>query len=202
MPVQGELPFGAYHHHADRYQARLQVVKLYYQGWTKSSISHFMKVSRPTVDMWIRRFETEHFAGLEDKSRAPKTPPRKVWLPLMLEIYHLQKRHPDAGECRIWSLLANDGISVRTVGRVMALNKQVYDEIPHVLGKSVNKPPGPHPYKATSAHEYWFIDGRMMDVALDGVKWWSLIILDGYSRTILAGAMAPTEASWAALMVL
>jgi len=42
----------------------------------------------------------------------------------------------------------------------------------------------------------------MMDVALDGVKWWSLIILDGYSRTILAGAIAPTEASWAALMVL
>jgi hypothetical protein len=57
-------------------------------------------------------------------------------------------------------------------------------------------------YKATYAHEYWFIDGRMMDFALDGVKWWSLIILDGYSRTILAGAIAPTEASWAALMVL
>jgi hypothetical protein len=93
-----------------------------------------MKVSRPTVDMWIRRFEVEHFAGLEDKSRAPKTTPRKVWLPLMIEIYHLQKRHPDAGEFRIWSLLANDDISVRTVGRVMALNKQVYDDIPHVLG--------------------------------------------------------------------
>ena len=42
----------------------------------------------------------------------------------------------------------------------------------------------------------------MMDFALDGVKWWSLILLDGYSRTILAGAIAPSEASWAALMVL
>jgi transposase InsO family protein len=41
-----------------------------------------------------------------------------------------------------------------------------------------------------------------MDFALDGVKWWSLIMLEGYSRTILAGAMAPTEATWAALMVL
>src|SRR6266576_6821577 len=30
-PVQGELPFGGYHRHADRYQARLQVIKLYYQ---------------------------------------------------------------------------------------------------------------------------------------------------------------------------
>jgi hypothetical protein len=35
-----------------------------------------------------------------------------------------------------------------------------------------------------------------------GVKGWSILILEGYSRTILAGAMAPTEATWAALMVL
>jgi transposase InsO family protein len=201
-PVQGELPFGAYHRHADRYQARLQVVKLYYQGWSKRSISHFMQVSRPTVDRWIQRFEAEHFAGLEDKSRVPHTTPRKVWLPLMIEIYHLQKRHPDAGEFRLWSLLANDTISVRTVGRVMALNKQVYDDIPHVPEKQAKKPPGPHPYKATAAHQYWFIDGRMMDFALDGVKWWSILVLEGYSRTILAGAMAPSEASWAALLVL
>jgi hypothetical protein len=120
----------------------------------------------------------------------------------MIEIYHLQKRHPDAEEFRIWSLLANDTIAVRTVGRVMALNKQVYDDIPHVSAKQAKQPPGPHPYKATSAHQYWFIDGRMMDFALDGVKWWSILILDGYSRTLLAGAMAPSEASWAALTVL
>ena len=34
------------------------------------------------------------------------------------------------------------------------------------------------------------------------MKWWSVLILEGYSRTILAGALAPTEATWAALMVL
>jgi len=202
QPVQGELPFGGYHHQTTRSQARLQVVKLYYQGWNKTSLSSFMKVSRPTIDLWIRRFEAEHFAGLEDRSRAPHTTPRKVWLPLMIEIYHLQKRHPDAGEFRIWSLLARPDISERTVGRVMALNRQVYDDIPHVPVQTEKKPPAPHPYKATRAHQFWFIDGRMMDFALNGVKWWSILILDGYSRTLLAGAMAPTEASWAALTVL
>jgi hypothetical protein len=34
------------------------------------------------------------------------------------------------------------------------------------------------------------------------VRWWSLIILEGYSRTMLAGMIAPTEATWVALMVL
>ena len=200
--AQEALPLGNYHTQPDRYQARLQVIKLYAQGWEKISISRFLHVSRPTVDAWIKRFATEHFAGLLDKSRAPKAPARKVWLPLMIEVYHLQKRHPDAGKFRIWSLLAHPEISVRTVARIMALNKEVYDAIPHVRRKSPKRPPQPHPYKASRPHQYWFIDGRMMDFALEGVKWWSLVMLDGYSRTILAGAIAPSEASWVALMVL
>ena len=199
---QGELPFGDYHSHPDRYQVRVQAVRLYAQGWRKVSISRFLHVSRPTVQAWIRRFEAEHFAGLQDKSRAPKAPARKVWLPLMVEVYHLQKRHPDAGKFRIWSLLAHPEISVRTVARIMALNKEVYDDIPHVRKRGPKLPPQPHPYKASRPHQYWFIDGRLMEFALDGVRWWSLVMLDGYSRTILAGAMAPSEATWAALLVL
>jgi transposase InsO family protein len=170
--------------------------------YEKRSISRFLKVSRPTVNAWIARFETEHFAGLMDKQRGPKEPPRKVWLPRMVQVYHLQKAHPDAGEFRIWSLLAQPDISVRTVGRIMALNKLVYEDIPHVPKQGVKKPPGPHPYKASRHHQYWFIDGRQLDVRVDGVKWWSLVVLEGYSRTILAGAIAPREATWVALMVL
>ena len=199
---QETLPLGDDHTQPDRYQARLQVIKLYAQGWEKISISRFLHVSRPTVDAWIKRFATEHYAGLLAKSSAPKAPARKVWLPLMIEVYHLQKRHPDAGKFRIWSLLAHPDISVRTVARIMALNKQVYDDIPHVHKKGPKLPPQPHPYKARHPHEYWCIDGRQMDFALDGVKWWSILVLAGYSRTMLAGAMAPTEATGAALMVL
>jgi transposase InsO family protein len=202
VPLQPQLELWDYHTHPDRYQARLSVVKLYYQGWEKRSISRFLKVSRPTVNAWIERFEAEHFAGLMDKKRGPKEPPRKVWFPRMVQVYHLQKAHPDAGEFRIWSLLAQPDISVRTVGRIMALNRLVYDDIPHVPKKGVKKAPGPHPYKASRHHQYWFIDGRQLDVRVDGVKWWSLVVLEGYSRTILAGAIAPTEATWAALMVL
>ena len=121
----------------------------------------------------------------------------------MVEIYHLQKRHPDAGGFRIWSLRGNNDLSVRTVERIMALNRRVYTDIPGT--EALHAPPAvpqPHPFKATVAHEYWFIDGRMMDFAIEGHRWWSLIILDGYSRTMLAGAVAPTEASWVALTVL
>jgi transposase len=193
--VPEELTLGDYHAQQDRYQARVQVMKLYYQGWNKLSISRVLHVSRPTVDRWIARFEAEHFAGLVDQSSAPKSPARKIWLPLMMQVYHLQKRHPDAGGFRIWSLLARTEVSVRTVERIMALNRQLYDDIPHGRRRAPKKDPTPHPYKATAPHAFWFIDGRKMDFALDGVKWWSLIVLDGYSRAMLAGAVAPAEAS-------
>ena len=200
--IQEAWALGDYHSQGDRYQARVQVIKLSYQGWTQRSIRRIFHVSRPTIARWMHRFEAEHCAGLVDKSFAPKAPARKVWLPLMLEVYHLQKRHPDAGEFRIWSLLGNTEIAVRTVGRIMALNRQVYDDIPHRPTQDAPGDPRPHPYRATAPHAFWFIDGRNMDLAIEGVKWWSRIMLDGYSRTRLAGAVAPTEASWVALMVL
>ncbi len=204
LPVTApqQLPLLDYHSYPERVQARFEVIQLYFQGWSKTSISRFLHVSRPTINTWIARFERDNLASLEDKSSAPKTPARKAWLPVMLEIYHLQKRHPDAGGFRIWSLRGKTDLSVRTVERIMALNRQVYTDIPHVGRKRTQTEPQSHPFKASVAHEYWFIDGRMMDFAIDGVKWWSLIVLDGYSRTMLAGAVAPTEASWVALTVL
>jgi hypothetical protein len=125
IACQEHLELWDYHAQPDRYHARMQVITLYYQGWEKISIHRFLRVSRPTIDAWIRRFEAEHFAGLVDKSSAPYAPARKVWLPLMVQVYHLQKAQPDAGRFRIWSLLAQSDISERTVGRIMALNKLV-----------------------------------------------------------------------------
>lgn len=217
-PPPAQLPLLDYHSYPERPQARLEVVQLYFHGWGKTSISRFLHVSRPTINEWIRRFEAEDLTSLDvadlanldandlkslaDGSHAPKSPQRKVWLPLMQEVYHLQKRHPDAGRFRIWSLLGMPEIHESTVGRVMALNKRIYPDIPHVSQKRRKKEAQPHPFKASVAHEYWFIDGRMMDFEIDGVRWWSIIVLDGYSRTMLAGAVSASEASWIALTVL
>ena len=196
-------PLLDYHSHPERAPARLEVITLYAQGWSKRSISQFLQVSRPTINTVACALRARQCGQLGGPEPAPKTPARKAWLPVMLEIYHLQKRHPDAGGFRIWSLRGKTDLSVRTVERIMALNRQVYPDIPGTARAPRPKAaPQPHPFKARAAHEYWFIDGRMMDFALEGHRWWSLIILDGYSRTMLAGAVAPSEASWVALTVL
>ena len=170
VPLQAARPLPTYQSQPQRYQSRLEVIQLSYQGWTKRSICGFLQGSRPTVDRWISRFAAEHFAGLVGHKPGPQSP-RKVGFPLMVEGYHLQQAHPDAGECRIWRLLAREAISVRTIGRVMALKRQGYDDIPPQRKPEAQTPPQPPPYKATRPHPYWFIDGRQMDCAIDGVTW-------------------------------
>jgi len=43
-------------------------------------------------------------------------------------------------------VLGKPEISERTVGRVMALNKRIYPDIPHVGKKRQKKDPQPHPF--------------------------------------------------------
>ena len=42
VPTQGQLALMDYHAQPDRYHARLQVIRLYYQGWAKVSIRHVL----------------------------------------------------------------------------------------------------------------------------------------------------------------
>jgi hypothetical protein len=121
----------------------------------------------------------------------------------MVELSHGQKRHRDAGGLRLWSLRGKHDLSVRTVERIMALNRRVSPDMPGTA--ALDAPPAvppPHPCTATAAHADGFIDGRMRDFAIEGHRWWSRILLDGYARTMLAGAGALSEASWVALTVL
>jgi len=181
---------------------RREVMTLAAQGWSTRSISRFLHLYRPTMTAWMTRFEADNAASLEAQSRAPPSPGRKVWWPVMVAIYHRPPCHPDAGGLRMWSLRGQTALSVRTLERIMAINRQGdADLLPGGRTPPRKTTPGGPPLKASVAHEYGFIDGRMMDCTLEGAPWWRLIVLDGSSRPMVAGAVAPTEARWVALMV-
>src|SRR5215471_12791000 len=57
-------PLCDYHSSPERPQARREVITLYAQGWSKRSISQFLRVSRPTITRWIARFERDNEASL------------------------------------------------------------------------------------------------------------------------------------------
>ena len=68
-----QLPLLDSHSYPERSQARCEVMQLSFQGWSTTSISRFLHVSRPTINAWIGRFERDNLASLEDKGSAPKT---------------------------------------------------------------------------------------------------------------------------------
>jgi transposase len=127
--VQERLPFSRFHDYQNPYEARVEVIKLYYRGWNVQSISGFLGVSRKHIYTLLERFEHEMFAGLETRSSRPHTPQRKLYLPLLKKIADLQQEYPYIGRYRLWSLLKRAGvqdISQSTVSRAMAFNRFVY----------------------------------------------------------------------------
>ena len=77
-PVQGALPLPTYHSHPQRYQGRLEVIKLYYQGWTKRSICGFLHIPPDLVvecGTAHRKPPDVRICRLRNQSRVGTVPP-------------------------------------------------------------------------------------------------------------------------------
>jgi len=194
-PVQLEMPLLAFAEFADAYQARWTVVRLWAEGWNKKSIAGCLKMTRSHVYALIAAFERDGFAGLEDHRAQP--PPHldtQLTLPFLKEVLDLQQAYPRAGRFRIRGLLAQqhgpDLPSEATVGRAIAINRRVHGAPgPWQSARDEQQAPAEPrhlPYRPQYRHHLWFVDIRYL-VKLEGRWVYSICILEGYSRTMLAG---------------
>jgi len=201
IAVQPRLPLPKFGDYKEPYEARVEVIKLYYRGWNIQSISGFLGLSRKHIYTLLARFEAEHFAGLMTQPHGPRHHHRKLYLPLLKKVADLQKEHPLIGRFHLWDwLLPEDKaqVSERTIGRAMAFNRFVHEELSR---QETPKSTKPHPFKARTWHQYWFIDHRYLE-KIDGVQYYSLCILEGYSRAFLAGVVLSTQARGPVLKLL
>lgn len=208
VTVQLELQLTHFHDFEDAYEARWTVVRLFYEGWNVKSIAGLLKVSRKHITMLIQAFEADDFAGLEDKRTRPANhPDNQLTLPFMDQVFAAQLKYPDAGRFRLQGILeqqlGEDTPSERTVGRAMAHNR-LWRGAPDPLQvnrEEVTKEPAELPYKPLYHHQYWFIDIRYL-VKLEG-KWvYSICIIEGVSRAILAGMASHHQDELAILQLL
>ncbi len=208
VSVQLEMELAHFHDFEDAYEARWTVVRLFYEGWNKKSIAAVLRLSRQHVTTLIQAFEKDGFAGLEDKRTRPENhPDNQMTFPFMDQVFHAQLEYPDAGRFRLHGILeqqmGEDTPSESTVGRAMSHNR-LWRGAPHPLGQdtdSVEKEPAELPYKPLYHHQYWFIDIRYL-VKFEG-KWvYSICIIEGISRTILAGMASRYQDELAILQLL
>jgi transposase InsO family protein len=210
LPVQLELAMPAFGEFTDAYQARWTVVRLWYEGWNKRSIAGCLKLSRTHVYTILDAFERDGFAGLEDqRTRPPQHPGNQLTLPFLKEVLDIQREYPRAGRFRVHGLLETKREepppSEATVGRAMAINRQFHGAPgPWVSAQDEAEPdPTPRhlPYRPLYRHHMWFIDIRYL-VRLDAGWIYSICILEGYSRKILAGMAAQHQDLTAVLQLL
>ncbi len=97
------------------------------EGWSVASIAEYLAVSKQTVYTTPKRWWQEGVKGLDDKSHARHSRPRKVTLEVANEIRKKQE-NPLIGEWRMHAALLQEGIklSPRTCGRIMAKNRAIY----------------------------------------------------------------------------
>lgn len=134
IPVQLPLPLMGFHQFEDAYRARWTVVRLFYEGWHKTSIAGCLGLSRKHVWHILKAFERDGFAGLEDQRTQRHPPPAtQLTLPFLKEVLAVQREYPRAGRFRVRGLIeqrTGQAPSERTVGRAMAINRQAHGAPP------------------------------------------------------------------------
>jgi transposase InsO family protein len=204
LPVQLPLPVTGFHQFADAYRARWTVVRLFYEGWHQQSIAGLLMLSRKHVWHILQAFQRDGFASLEDqRTRPPTHPGNQLSLPLLKQVLDVQREYPRAGRFRVRGLLERrtqqDPPSAATVGRAMALNRELHGAPPPWVTDRPDaaEPDGvvkEMPFPPTHRHRYWFIDLRYLVRLGDDQHWvYSLLIIEGYSRKILAGMASDTQ---------
>ena len=185
----------------DAQSKRREIVKLNRHGWTEQSITTLIKCHRSTVRKWIRRNKEEEkmkvpvHRGLLDYSHAPHHPHRKVYFGTIHTILNLQKKYPTAGWFRLRGYLLKDHdteLGSTTIKKIMKMNRRLH-LVPKVIKSTVEAEPKEPPPRSKEPFTYAFIDIRYLDAKPGGVQLYSCLLLEGYSRTILAGSLTDRQ---------
>jgi transposase InsO family protein len=211
IPVQLPLPVTYFHQFEDAYRARWTVVRMFYEGWHQQSIAGCLHLSRQHVGNILAAFDRDGFAGLEDqRTRPPTHPANQLTLPFLKEVLEIQQEYPRAGFFRVRGLLAQrigaDPPSERTIARAMALNRRHHGAPrPWSTAKTptTTEEVKEFPFAPTSRHQYWFIDVRYLVRIGEDEHWtYSITVIEGYSREILAATASEYQDTVAILQIL
>jgi transposase InsO family protein len=148
--------------------ARLLIVQRYQAGWPQARIAEQLGVSRGTVAKWIRRYETEGPAGLEDRFSRPHTNPRRTSAQVEAQIVALRaERHRGA------LFLAGElGLVASTVGRVLARHQvPTLASVDPITGEPIRRRRGGPRYERSRPGELLHIDVKKLGRVPDGGGW-------------------------------
>jgi len=180
---------------------RVEMVKLRVAGWSEKTIAHLLQCSRGTVLKWLRRWaeetrQQEPGSGWMDDR--PHIAQRRNWktnLGTLHAVLQIQRRYGYAGWFRVQGYLEKDyGIRLgqTTIKKIMRLNRRLH-LAPVSSAEGIERESREAPPVSRHPFEYAFIDLRYLDAQPEKTQLYSCLLLDGYSRTILAGSLTTRQ---------
>lgn len=154
-------------------------------GWKVSNISATLKISRPTIYHWKKRFLEQGIAGLYDISPARVHFDQLVSIEDIISIFQFIENNPKIGHYRVKMLLNGRGhiIGHTKIWEIISLYREAKQKEEQIskYEKVID-----FPFVSHRPHHNWFCDVRYL--VQYGGRWvYSILILDGYTRKILSG---------------
>ena len=162
------------------------VVGVREQGLTVAEACRRFGVSRTTGYKWLRRYDRDGFAALEDQSRAPKTRPNET-PPEVVERLLSVRREYGWGPKKIrgWLRLREPELKLpaaSTVGDILAKHGLVEPRSKRRRAPSLSSEPLAH---ATAPNALWSTDFKGQFRLGNGRYCYPLTVTDNYSRFIV-----------------
>lgn len=153
-------------------------------------------ISRKTAYKWLGRYDGEHLATLQDRSRAPHTCPHAMPEDVRAALVGARKAHRFWGPRKILAYLAERsdlvdrlpaastaGDLLKRLGLVEPRRRR--SRYPH---------PGSSPLEAKEPNDVWCVDFKGEFKTRDGVWCYPLTVTDGHSRLLLMCDALPSTA--------
>ena len=179
------IRYRTYAEYAPIVVGRNRIIQLLESDWKKSTIGEVLQVTRTTIYKWRKRFDKDGILGLYSRSTARITFESIVTPEDMALIFELIENNPKIGHYRVKMFLNGQGriIGHTKIWQIISLLREAEKKEKQI--REYHKKED-YPQKGNAPHECWFCDIRYL-VKLNG-KWvYSIMIIDGFSRRILAG---------------
>jgi transposase InsO family protein len=158
-------------------ERRLQLVLALKEAEPLAAVSRRFDVSRDTAYKWLKRFELEGEAGLEDRSRRPKTSPRRTPAAIEEQVCELRWAHPAWGGRKLHHRLKALGLEYVPSPSAITdiLNRN------NLLSPERRQKRDWQRFQADEPNEMWQMDFKG-DFALAEGRCYPLTVLDDHSR--------------------
>ena len=163
-------------------QARIEFVKLASQeGSNIRQLCRRYRISSATGYKWIRRYREGGEASLEERSRRPKSSPRRSEAEFENHVLRIRTEQSAWGAVKIRRVLKDEGIEVKAVSTVHA----ILSRHGQINPEESKKHQAWHRFEHPAPNDLWQMDFKGHFAIQTGQRCHPLTVLDDHSRFVV-----------------